>query len=85
MGQDSLDCQQLQHPDPLAEIFDYLDGEASDALCAQIEQHLESCNDCQIVVDTLRQTVNLYRRLPQPDLPGAARERLYKTLELPPR
>jgi anti-sigma factor RsiW len=73
------DCTDL-----LGDISDYLDGEANDAVCAEIERHLATCENCRIVVDTLRQTVYLYRQLQQPELPGAVRERLYKTLNLPP-
>lgn len=66
----------------LGSLSAYLDGEASEALCRQIEQHLENCEDCRVVVDTLRKTVELVRDLPQPDLPGGARERLYQSLDL---
>lgn len=60
----------------------YLDGEASEALCAEIEQHLRDCDNCRVMVDTLGKTIYLYQHLPQPALPSAARERLYKQLDL---
>jgi anti-sigma factor RsiW len=66
----------------LGSLSDYLDGEISDALCAEIERHLANCNNCRVVVDTLRQTIQLYRALSDPDLPEAARERLYQSLDL---
>ena len=71
------DCRHM-----LGDLSDYLDGEASEALCAEIEQHMASCEDCRIVVDTLGKTVLLYRDLPQPTLSAGARERLYHSLEL---
>lgn len=61
---------------------DYLDNDADKAICAEIERHLAECKDCRVVVDTLRQTIHLYRTLPQPQLPEGVRERLYKTLDL---
>jgi anti-sigma factor RsiW len=67
----------------LGELSEYLDGEASAEFCAEIERHLADCEDCRIVVDTLRKTVLLYRDLPQPGLPAGARERLYRALDLP--
>ncbi len=70
-------CQHL-----LGELSDFLDGEASSEVCAEIERHLRTCEDCRVVVDTLRKTVTLYRELPQPVLPAVARRRLYKTLDL---
>ena len=68
--------------DLLSGLSDYLDGEASSELCAKIDRHLAECGKCRVVVDTLRQTVILYRRLPQPAMPETARERLYKRLDL---
>lgn len=68
--------------DLLDGLSDFLDGEASAELCAEIQRHMASCNKCRIVVDTLRKTVTLYRQMPHPDLPEQARERLYKVLDL---
>lgn len=66
----------------LGDLSAYLDGEASDALCQEIERHLESCDNCRVVVDTLRRTVELVRSQPEPGLPDGARERLYVALDL---
>ncbi len=66
----------------LENLSDYLDGEASAALCAEIDKHLTGCDDCRVVVDTLRRTITLYRTLPQPGMPESLRERLYKTFDL---
>ena len=66
----------------LGDLSDYLDGEASEELCAEIEQHMAHCEDCRVVVDTLHKTVVLYRDLPQPALPAGARDRLYRSLAL---
>ena len=60
----------------------YLDGETSAELCAEIERHLAGCQDCQVVVDTLRKTIALYHELPQPTLPPEARLQLYASLDL---
>ncbi len=70
-------CQHL-----LEDMSAYLDGEASAELCAEIERHLSGCEDCRVVVDTLRKTISLYHELPQPELPPEARLRLYKSLDL---
>ena len=66
----------------LDELSAYLDGEASDEICAEIERHLSDCGDCRAVVDTLRKTVLLYRALPQPMLSEETRVRLYQRLDL---
>ncbi len=66
----------------LDNLSPYLDGEASEALCAEIERHLAACTDCRVVVDTLNKTIALYHTLPQTELPDSLRKRLYKTLDL---
>ena len=66
----------------LENLSAYLDGETSAALCAEIDKHLAGCDDCQVVVDTLRRTIMLYHTLPQPGMPESLRKRLYKTFDL---
>ncbi len=66
----------------LADLSEFVDGAASAALCAEIERHMAECDNCRVVVDTLRQTVRLYRQQDQPGLPPEARERLYRSLDL---
>lgn len=66
----------------LDDLSDFLDGEASAEVCAEIERHLADCENCRVMVDTLRKTVVLYHELPQPELPQDARQRLYHYLDL---
>ncbi|MEJ2749299.1 MAG: zf-HC2 domain-containing protein [Anaerolineae bacterium] len=70
-------CQHL-----LDDLSDFLDGEASAEVCAEIERHLAGCEDCRVMVDTLRKTIILYHDLPQPTLSQSAKERLYRSLDL---
>ena len=71
-------CRQL-----LELMSDYIDGELNQNLCAELELHLTDCEDCRIVVDTLRKTVNLYHlHNSQLVLPPEVRERLYRCLDL---
>jgi anti-sigma factor RsiW len=66
----------------LEHLSSYLDGEASAAVCADLERHLAQCERCRIVVDTTRQTIHLYEQIPRSPMPNAARKRLYKALDL---
>ena len=68
----------------LGYLSDYVDGDLSEELCRAIEDHVAECQDCRIVVDTLRKTISLYHRsAAQPvELSGAAREHLFKVLNL---
>jgi len=65
----------------LAQISDYLDGELEAALCAELEQHLSGCKDCQVLVDTTQKTVLLYRQNYKVSLPPDALGRLWQRLE----
>ncbi len=60
----------------------YLDGELENALCAEIEQHLQGCDGCRVVVDTLNKTITLYRHYGQASVPPDAHERLTRVLHL---
>lgn len=68
--------------DLLKDLSAYIDGELEEALCVEIENHMADCENCRVVVDTLRKTVLLYQELPQNPLPSAVEERLFKRLEL---
>jgi anti-sigma factor RsiW len=68
--------------DLMAKLSEYLDGEASDEFCRELEWHMGDCEDCRVLVDTLQKTVSLYRDLPHPTLPSATRRRLYASLDL---
>ena len=68
----------------LEEISDYVDGVAGEALCAEIEQHMAGCDDCRIVVDTLKKTIYLYHETSSVKtvIPTDVRERLFHRLNL---
>ncbi|MBN2387291.1 MAG: zf-HC2 domain-containing protein [Anaerolineales bacterium] len=75
---DHTDCRDL-----LGSLSDYVDGSLGDQLCLEIERHMSECQNCRIVVDTLRKTISLYHQTAAPaDVPAGVRERLFRTLNL---
>ena len=66
----------------LGALSEYIDGDLEAELCQQIDAHLAGCENCRIVVDTLRKTVLLYRSDQSPSLPSDVEERLLKALDL---
>lgn len=72
-----MNCQEL-----LEQLGDYLDEEARQDLCREIEVHLERCHDCRIVVDKTRKTIVLYQAGQPVELTGlvAASARLNEAL-----
>lgn len=88
MKSQTMDDKRRHTPDPacrhlLGSLSAYIDGEAEARICAEIEKHLEGCENCQVVVDSLRKTVSLYHRCSETEaLPEEVRLRLYKKLNI---
>lgn len=71
-------CQAL-----LGTLSEYIDGELSAELCKEIEKHLAGCDNCRIVLNTTKRTIDLVRiQEDGEDMPAGVRERLFKRLDL---
>ena len=71
-------CEEL-----LGSLSAYIDGDLSPELCQELEKHLAGCNDCRVVLNTTKRTIDLvHTPLEKPDLPDDVRERLFKRLSL---
>jgi anti-sigma factor RsiW len=70
-------CKQM-----LSTLGDYVDGALSQELCAEIEKHMQGCDRCQVVVNTLKKTVELYHETGDDRLPVDVRRRLFARLHL---
>jgi len=67
----------------LDSLSEYVDGVLEETLCAEIERHLADCDNCRIVVDSLRKTVYLYHvTAPPASVPDDVRARLFQRLDL---
>ena len=67
----------------LSSLGEYVDGALGEELCAEIEKHMQGCNRCQVVVNTLKKTVELYHGAAEDDpLPMDVRRRLFVRLNL---
>lgn len=71
-------CGELLHS-----LSDYIDGDLEQALCEEIERHIAACEDCRVVVDTLKKTIYLYHETSlDKTIPTGVRERLFHRLDL---
>jgi len=52
-----VDCSEV-----LEQLGDYLDRDAREELCRDIEAHLQQCRDCRLEVDTLRKMIVLFQK-----------------------
>jgi RNA polymerase sigma-70 factor (ECF subfamily) len=67
----------------LGSLSEYIDGELPAELCREIEKHLEGCDNCRIVLNTTRRTIDLVQIPAESNpLPAEVRERLFKRLNL---
>jgi hypothetical protein len=70
-----LVCKQV-----ILQLNEYLDGELDLTLVQELSLHLERCEDCRIVVDTCRKTIEIYCNTEPLPLPPDVRERLERAL-----
>ena len=72
-------CHQL-----LDNLSDFVDGDLKEELCQEIQSHLEECDNCRVVVDTLRKTIYLvHANSAEPvEVPQDVRERLFRRLDM---
>jgi len=67
--------------DVIRELSEYLDGALEPAVLAEVQRHLEHCEDCQLIVDTTRKTIHLYCNSEPAPLDAKVHDRLHRALE----
>ena len=71
-------CEEL-----LGSLSAYIDGDLGPELCQELEKHLADCDNCRVVLNTTKRTIDLvHTPLEKTDLPEDVRERLFKRLKL---
>ncbi len=71
-------CKQL-----LSSLSEFIDGSLSDELCHVLQHHLDGCQNCQVVLDTMKKTIYLYQVTAETGgPPGDVRQRLFTSLNL---
>jgi hypothetical protein len=72
------DCRHL-----LTSLSEFVDGDLDPLLCDEIERHMTDCKNCEIVINTLKKTVELYQEtIETPTIPADVRSRLFHQLSL---
>lgn len=72
-----MNCQEI-----FENLSDYLDEDLAQIKCRELELHLGTCRNCRVVVDTLRQTIELYHSIPSQKMPDDVRLRLHRIINL---
>ena len=62
--------------DFLSQLTDYFDGQIDPELLAEVQTHVRECHHCEVVLDTTRKTIEIYRDSELYELPDDLRTRL---------
>jgi hypothetical protein len=67
----------------LTYLNDYVDGTLNEEICKVLEEHICGCKNCEIVVNTLKKTVELYQQNDEKvEIPVDMRRKLFLSLDL---
>ena len=66
--------------DFLSKLTDYFDGQISPELLEEVRAHSASCSHCEVVLDTTRQTIEVYRDHELYELSSEFQERLHSAI-----
>lgn len=71
-----MECREL-----LARLSEFLEGELTEEICREIQDHMEGCEPCQAFSRTLKRTIELCRQLPSKPLPEPVKQELLAFLK----
>jgi hypothetical protein len=71
-----LNCEAV-----MREISNYIDRDVDAGLRQELEQHLQGCQHCTVVLSQINATVSVFCDEEPVDLPADVRTRLYAALE----
>jgi anti-sigma factor RsiW len=66
--------------DFLSQLTDYFDGQISPQLLEEVRAHTASCHHCEVVLDTTRKTISVYRDNELYELSNEVRDRLHSAI-----
>ena len=64
----------------LASLDDLIDGSVSAETRAELQAHLGRCGHCEVILNTTRKTIEIYRSHELYDLPAGLHERLHAAI-----
>lgn len=71
-----MDCETL-----LIYLSDYIDRQLEEDLTAAAQEHLRTCENCRVVLDSTEQMILLYRAQGKETIPAQRRERLFSQIQ----
>jgi len=71
-----MTCEEM-----LKALNEVIDDQSALALCTEFAEHLAGCNPCQVVVDNIRNTIELYKSGEPYPMPIAFQDRFRDALK----
>ena len=65
----------------IREISNYIDGDLDAAMKQELERHLDHCQECALVVNQTKMTVEIFCDSQPVELPTEVRSRLHEALQ----
>jgi anti-sigma factor RsiW len=66
--------------DFLSQLTDYFDGQISPELLEEVRAHLAGCSHCEVVLNTTRRTIEVYRDNEIYDISDELQEKLHSAI-----
>ena len=70
-----MKCEDLLHY-----LSDYIDQDLDEALSVEAQEHLATCQNCHIVLDTTQRTISLFRQHSKQTIPADRKRPLFDKL-----
>ena len=71
------------HKEVYKQICDFLGEDLDAPLCKEVAEHLESCPNCKVYLDTVKNTVTICQDCEkEEEIPKDIKDRLFKVLNL---
>ena len=64
----------------LASLDDLIDGTVTPELRTELQTHIGKCGHCEVILNTTRKTIEIYRSHEIYDLPVGLRDRLHAAI-----
>ncbi len=71
-----MECNEL-----VQYLSDYIDDNLEEDLVEEAQEHLATCENCRVVLDTTQQMIFLYREQGKREIPATRRKRLFSQLQ----
>jgi len=71
------------HKDVYKQICDFMGEDLNAPVCKEVAEHLESCPDCKVYLDTVKKTVTICQESEkEEELPEDIKNRLFNVLNI---